>query len=198
MQKYEAAIRYLGKAAVRDPGNSKLTSSLARLSAWNGQYTQAISPFLLSLAVTSNQYSADSDNNQLLLECFKHSNKDEAMKQVQEICNGFDPAKHNAGFHNLLGEDMRDLGWNDAAIEQFKTALSLSPKFGLAQFNLAKEYEFYAHDYTNALEFYRQAQLNGAPDLHAGDYANRLEERLVIRKGDIAWQIRDWFSHAQH
>jgi tetratricopeptide (TPR) repeat protein len=199
MKRREDAIKYLGPACIATPKDTRLSSQLARLSVWCGRYTDAIDPCLLYFAVSAKPFVEDSEMRALLLDCFRHSSKEEALKRIDDINKNFTPAWTNAAYHNLVGELEAQMGWHDVAIESFKTAVKLDPGLGIAQFNLGKDYEQYEHDYENALACYRKAEQLRLPEkTPVVDYATRLEERLTVRKGDLSWHLRDLLSQPHH
>jgi len=192
MQRFDQACDMLGKACIAMPDRSDLTEKLARLSVWSGRYKDAIAPACLYLAIKANPHVEDESMHWLLLDCLRHTQKDQAMATINEISEKFEPAVNNPYFHNTVGEVLKEEGWQDAATAQFKTAVKLMPSFGRADFNLAIEYENYVHDYTKALEYYKKAQVAGVgTNSPAVDYANRLEDRLAHAKSDVAWRLKD-------
>lgn len=192
LQRYDQAVDLLGKACAAMPDNWDLAEKLARVAVWSGRYKDAIGPICLFLVQRSDERAPEKSMNALLLDCLRHTNRQEAEEIINEVCQKQAPAAHNAYFHNQVGEVLAKVGWDDAATAQFKEAVKLAPTSALINFNLGKECEFYLHDYAKALEYYKKAEVGtDIVQTPATDYANRLEDRLSRSRSDVAWRLKD-------
>ena len=75
--------------------------------------------------------------------------------------------------HNALGLTLQDLGKADAAAEEFQTALKLSPKFALADFDLARLLSS-QRNYRAAIHYFRQGLANSPAPMLAVQLKNAL------------------------
>jgi len=189
---YTDSLKYLRIASDARPDRTDISEKLAVLSAWSGDYAEAIRPNLRCLAICTGATSHSPRLENLLLDCFKRTPKAVAVRVVEEESSQSVRAAQNAYYQNAVGEALQRVGWDDAAIAQYRAAVKLKPNFGLATYNLAHENEYYLHDYQQAKILYRLAQQLGLPDnLSATDSINRLEDRLLVRKQDLAWRLKD-------
>jgi tetratricopeptide (TPR) repeat protein len=192
LQRYDQAVDLLDKACIAMPSRWDLAEKLARVAVWSGRYQDAILPICLFLAQRTDSGSDQKKMCALLLECLRRTNRQDALNTINNVSQKFDPAAHNAYYHNAVGQVLAQVGLNDAATTQFKEAVKLAPLSSQANFNLGKQYEFYVHDYGKALDYYKKAEVGtDVAQTQATDYANRLEDRLARSQSDVAWRLRD-------
>ncbi len=192
LQRNDQAVDLLGKACIAMPHRWDLEEKLAGLAVWAGRYQDAIAPICLFLAQKTNSGSDQARMCEMLLECLRHTNRQDALNIINDVNAKFEPAARNAYYHNAIGQVLTQIGWNDAATTQLKEAVKLAPSSAQANFNLGKQYEFYVHDYAKALDCYKKAEVGtDFTPTQATDYADRLEDRLARSKSDVAWRLRD-------
>lgn len=199
LQHYAEAVDYLAVACDNDITRADLNEKLGTLAAWSGRYRSAVTPTLLCLAESVNAYNDHQKLCNILADCLRKSNKASVLKDLDEIVQKYEPAATNGYFHTAVGEVFDRVGWHDAAMARFEFAIKIfqqhPTKDGRAYFDLARDTELYTQDYQKALVLYRQAQQLSLPqDVHISDYVSRLEDRMAMRKQDVAWRLKDLLS----
>lgn len=171
-----------------------MLEALAKASCWLEHYEQALNPILAHIAVTTKPYDEDTAMKQRLIYCLKRVPKAKSREIVADISQNLVVAKNNPDYQNLVGVVLDTVGMQAEAIPRFRAAIALRPDFGEALFNLAKDVETYSHNYDEAVSLYQKARLLGYNN--ATMYLDRLEDRLLCRQRDLAWQLRNWLHRA--
>jgi tetratricopeptide (TPR) repeat protein len=191
---YDEALEPLRKAYEADPYEAGLAFSYAKVLCWNGKYKAALDPALVNLSMSVASGSKDETDKKLLLSLIRRFPETVVERSVQALPARLDRSLLSANFHFALAAVLDQAQMQAAAIEQYRAGLALNPNFAQGIFGLGRDLELQRGEYNEALLCYTRAHELEPDDAEIARYYNRLESRMAIRSGDIAWHLKDWLS----
>lgn len=137
-----------------------------------GEYEKALI-MLQSLSSRFPELSGPLVNQGIIhMELEEYGDAEDRLREALEV-NSKNPYAHNA-----LGVVLREQGKFDEALEHYRQALVLDPKYARAHFNIAVLAELYMQDLTLALQHFRAYQdLQKQPDQNVANWITDLERR---------------------
>jgi tetratricopeptide (TPR) repeat protein len=171
--------------------------SLAETAYWTGHYKDAVEPALVEMMLSSTTARDDSAMKSIFEKSARHVTREEVANIVRitsTVLDGYSRFYTDGSFHRTVGMALVALGMHDVAMEEFRKSIARNPNDAVAYFLEGKELELHSGNYQEALDCYLKAKAANAPVPDIDEYINHLQNRLEIRKQDMAWQLKDWLQ----
>ncbi len=187
---YHAAVPLLKRAFTIGPLEKGIAEDYYGVLLKLGEPSQALKPALVHLACAPTEAEATQARlaTAYLLSVVPVEQADATINSVSGLLGS---TSYAVRMHFLLGRLLAESGQHRRAIAQLEQGLQLNPNSAGAYFELGQQYEA-LRDYEDAMVNYTMACGLSPNDPLYTNTMVRLSQRLANRKGDIAWQFKDW------
>lgn len=182
------ALPFLKKAYSLRPVHPGLAELLSRAYQQKGFYADALEPALFEMAVTTKQDRLEKVKVRiayLLRFLNAHQTANVAAMARRRLGDRAEAPR----LYFALGDVLDRLGRRREAIAQYRKGLAEDPKMGRGWYRLARDFENIG-DINMAMRSYMKALELTPEDTQIALSATRFRNRLVNRKHDVAWQLK--------
>lgn len=182
------AIPYLKEAFNQRPVHPGAAELYARACQQQGLYADALEATLYEMALTTKH--ADLEKVKLRAAYLLRFSNARITANVAAMARRRLAGRSEAPrLYFALGDVLDRLGRRREAIGQYKLGLAEDPRLGRGWYRLARDFE-HTGDISNAMLCYIKALELNPEDTQIVLSANRFHNRLVNRKRDVAWQLK--------
>jgi tetratricopeptide (TPR) repeat protein len=154
------------------------------------RYSDALEPALLYMAQCTDRGDLDTAKRQVIV-LLHYVPMPVAERVFQTVDDDLKGTMWRSRFHLALGDVLSRLQYRDLAIKHLSEGINEDPTVGRAYYLLARE-ALKQSDFRAAYLLLRQASIIDRYDLDTARTRWRLTERLLNRRNDIAWRLKDW------